>query len=55
VHGTVIGENTYVGAGSKIAGGIKIGNDIAIGALSFINKDIAEAGVYAGIPAKKIK
>lgn len=55
LHGTIIGERTYIGAGSKIAGAIKIGDDIVVGALGFVNKDIIEPGIYAGIPIKKIK
>ncbi len=55
VLGTEIGENTYIGAGSKIAGGILIGNDIVIGAMSFVNRNIAEKGLYVGIPIKKVK
>ena len=55
LHGTVVGERTYIGAGSKIAGAIKIGDDIVVGAMSFVNRDIPESGIYVGIPAKKIK
>lgn len=55
LHGTVVGERTYIGAGSKVAGATKIGDDIVVGAMGFVNKDILESGIYVGIPVKKIK
>ena len=55
VHGTTIGSNTYIGAGCKIAGGIIIGDNLTVGALSYVNKNINETGVYVGVPIKKIK
>ena len=54
-HGTVIGKNTYIGAGSKIAADTKIGDNIVIGALGFVNKDLTVPGIYAGLPVKFIK
>lgn len=55
IHGTVIGERTYIGAGSKLLCGVQICNDTVIGALSFVTKDITEKGIHAGIPTRKIK
>jgi len=55
VHGTTIGNETYIGAGSKIAGGIIIGNNITVGALSFVNKNLDESGIYVGAPIRKIR
>ena len=55
IHGTVIGEGTYVGAGSKLLCGVQITSNVAIGALSFVNKDISDDGIYAGIPARFLK
>ena len=55
VHGTIIGSSTYIGAGSKIAGGTQIGDNIVTGALSFVNKNLSEAGIYVGEPVRKIK
>ena len=54
-HGTIIGKNTYIGAGSKIAADTKICDNIVVGALGFVNKDLTEEGVYVGLPVKKIK
>ena len=55
IHGTIIGENSYIGAGSKILCGVNVCSDVAIGALSFINKDVKEKGIYAGIPTRFLK
>jgi UDP-3-O-[3-hydroxymyristoyl] glucosamine N-acyltransferase len=55
IHGTVIGENCYIGGGSQIAANTKICDNVVVGALTFVNKDITEPGTYVGIPAKKIK
>lgn len=55
IHGTIVGERTYIGAGSKLLCGVKVCSDSVVGALSFVNKDMEEKGIYAGIPAKKIK
>lgn len=54
-HGTVIGENCYIGAGSQIAANKKICDDVTLGALSFVNKDILEPGIYVGAPVRKLR
>jgi UDP-2-acetamido-3-amino-2,3-dideoxy-glucuronate N-acetyltransferase len=53
--GTVIGRGTFVGTGTVIHHGVKIFPGCKIGAMSFVNKDIADPGTYIGIPAKRIK
>ena len=55
IHGTIIGERTYIGAGTKLLCGVNICNDTVIGALSLVNKDVTQKGIHAGIPTKKIK
>jgi UDP-2-acetamido-3-amino-2,3-dideoxy-glucuronate N-acetyltransferase len=55
-HGTIIGENTYIGAGAKLAADIHVADNVIIGANSYVNKDIDnEYTVWAGTPAKFIK
>ena len=55
-HGTIIGENTYIGAGAKIAADTHIADNVIVGANSFIKGDIKEDnGIWAGTPAKFIK
>jgi acetyltransferase-like isoleucine patch superfamily enzyme len=50
-----IGKHTIIGSGSVILPNISIANNSSIGALTLVNKDIRIAGIYAGIPCKKIK
>ena len=54
IHGTIIGENSYIGAGSQIAANTKICDDVTLGAFTFVNKDITESGTYVGIPARRL-
>ena len=54
-HGTVIGEDCFIGSGTKIAGATEICNNVVTGANSFVNKDILDSGIYCGTPVKKIK
>lgn len=54
-YGTIIGERTYIGAGSKIVVATEVGDDVTVGAMTFINKNLEEPGVYVGIPVRKIK
>ena len=50
-----IGKGTWIGAGAVVSNNIKVCRDCMIGAGSVVVKDIDEAGVYVGVPVKKIK
>ena len=50
---TVIGNNNLFGVNSTILEKIKIKNDIIIGANALVNKNIEDAGIYIGLPAKR--
>jgi acetyltransferase-like isoleucine patch superfamily enzyme len=52
---TLIGKNVWIGENSVIYKGVTIGNGAVIGANSFVNKDVPEGTIFAGVPAKKIK
>ena len=54
-HGTVIGANCYIGGGSQIAANKKLCDNVTTGALSFVNRDITEPGIYVGIPVRKLR
>jgi len=54
-HGTIIGKNCYIGAGSQIAANKKLCDNVTLGAISFVNKDITESGIYIGIPVRKLR
>jgi serine acetyltransferase len=49
------GDNVVIGANSVVVGPIDICNDVVIAAMSLVNRSITEPGVYAGIPAIRIK
>lgn len=48
-------SHVIVGAGSVILPGVTIGQCSAVGALCLVNSSLAPYGIYAGIPAKRIK
>ena len=50
-----IGNNVYIGTDAIILPNVSICDNVIIGAGSIVTKDIIEDGVYAGVPAKKIK
>ncbi len=53
--GTVsVGEFTHIGAGAVIRNNISIGSHTVIGAGAVVVKDIVQAGIYVGVPAKKL-
>lgn len=51
----VIGKYTQLGAGCIIMPAVEIGEGVAVGAMSFVNRSLIEWGIYAGIPAVRIK
>lgn len=50
-----IGQHVIVGAGSVILPGVRLETGVAIGALSLVTKSCQLFGVYAGVPARRIK
>lgn len=50
-----IGSKNFLGAGSIVKDRVKIANNVTIGAGAVVVNDILEAGVYVGIPAKRIE
>ena len=51
----IIGNRVYIGTNAATREKLHIGDDVVIGMGSVVVKDIMEAGVYAGNPARKIK
>jgi len=49
-----IGDRVVVGAGAKVLGPITIGADSRIGANSVVVRDVAEASVVVGVPARAV-
>lgn len=50
-----IGKHALIGTGCTILPGIRIGTGASIGAMSLVNKDIAEFTINIGIPCRKLK
>jgi acetyltransferase-like isoleucine patch superfamily enzyme len=50
-----IKKNAKVGAHSVIMPGVTIGENAVIGACSFVNKDVPDNVVAAGVPARVIR
>lgn len=53
--GCTVGDRVFIGSGSVLVQGITVASDVIIGAGSVVISSIAEAGTYAGNPAKKIR
>lgn len=51
----VVGRHVIIGAGSILLPGVTLGEGVAIGALSLVSKSCHEFGVYAGVPAKRVR
>jgi acetyltransferase-like isoleucine patch superfamily enzyme len=51
----VLGKHVIVGSASTIVGPCVLGEGSSVGAMSLIIKDIDPWGIYAGVPAKRIK
>ncbi len=50
-----VGQNTIIGIGSAVKEKIKIGSNSIIGGGAFINRDVPDNTVYAGVPARKLR
>ena len=51
----IIGNGCWIGARSVILPGVTIGDGCVIAAGAVVNKDCEPNGLYAGVPAKRIK
>lgn len=51
----VIGDHVILFAGAKVFGNIRIGDNVWVGANAVAVKDLAPNGVYAGVPARRIR
>ena len=53
--GVIIGKDCWLGHGVTVLDGVEIGEGAIIAACSVVTKSAEPYGVYAGVPAKKIK
>ena len=50
----IFGDNVVIGANTVVIGPVEICDNVIIGAMSLVNRNIAEPGVYVGSPARKV-
>lgn len=53
--GVAIGRRVLVGSGACVLPGLRIGDDVVIGAGAVVCEHLPEKGVYAGVPARRLK
>ncbi|WP_228720290.1 acyltransferase [Acinetobacter portensis] len=53
-EGIEIGQNNWFGARVTVLDGVTITDNVVVGACSLVTKNLNEAGVYVGIPVKKL-
>lgn len=53
--GAVIGSRVLVGAGAVVLPGVRIADDVIVGAGAVVREHITQAGVHAGVPARRMK
>ncbi|MBJ6989017.1 acyltransferase [Devosia sp. MC521] len=49
------GRQVIMGAGSTVLPGVKLAEGTALGAMSLVNKSTTPWGIYAGVPARRLK
>lgn len=52
---TVVGDGVWLGAGSVVLPGVTIADDCVIAAGAVVSKDCASGGLYAGVPAQRVR
>lgn len=53
--GVQVGRRVLVGAGAALLPGVRIADDVVIGAGAVVRDTIEQAGVYAGVPARRVR
>lgn len=51
----IIGKRCWLASNVTVLKGVTIGKEAVVGAMSLVNKDVAENTIVAGVPAKVIK
>jgi acetyltransferase-like isoleucine patch superfamily enzyme len=50
-----VGSRVLVGAGAQVLAGVRICDDVVVGAGAVVLADIEAPGVYAGVPARRVR
>ncbi len=51
----IVGRHVLLGAATTVIGPCEIGEGCSVGSMSLVREDLAPWGVYAGIPARRLK
>jgi len=51
----LLGKHVIVGSGSVILPGVTLEDGVAVGAISFVNRNCEAFGIYVGNPARRVK
>lgn len=55
VRGVVVGDHCWIGTGATLLSGARLSDNVAVGACALVRGDLAESGIYVGVPARRIK
>jgi len=50
-----VGERVLVGSGAAVLPGVRIADDVVVGAGAVVRDNLDAAGVYAGVPARRVR
>jgi len=53
--GVTVGDRVLVGAGATVLPGVRIADDVVVGAGAVVRDNLDAAGVYAGVPARRVR
>ena len=53
--GVAVGRDTFVGVGATLSADVRIGKQCLIGAGAVVIRDVPDATVWAGVPARKLR
>jgi sugar O-acyltransferase (sialic acid O-acetyltransferase NeuD family) len=53
--GAVVGARCLIGAGAVLLPGVVVADDVVVGAGAVVIRNVCEAGVYVGSPARRIR
>ncbi|HSH92069.1 MAG TPA: NeuD/PglB/VioB family sugar acetyltransferase [Ramlibacter sp.] len=53
--GSQVGSRTLVGSGASVLPGVRVGDDVVIGAGAVVRDHLDQPGIYAGVPARRMK
>jgi acetyltransferase-like isoleucine patch superfamily enzyme len=53
--GVQVGKGVLIGSGASVLPGLRLGDNVVVGAGAVVCEDLPQAGVYAGVPARRLK